>query len=38
MMADATSAFLEKVVAPVKERFEKKDYALTVECMVKAGE
>jgi len=29
---------MEKEVAPHKEKFEKKDYKLTENCMIKAGE
>lgn len=38
MMAEATSDFIEKEVAPHRERFENKDYAFTEEIMKKAGE
>ncbi len=38
MMADATSDFIEKEVAPQRERFEEKDYAFTEEVMKKAGQ
>src|SRR5690606_2863881 len=38
MMAQATTEFMEKEVAPQRERFEKKDYALTEELMKKVGE
>jgi len=38
MMGDATTTFVTKVLYPVKEKFETKDYKLTEECMVKAGE
>lgn len=38
MMAEATSDFIEKEVAPKRERFEAKDYAFTEEIMKKAGE
>jgi alkylation response protein AidB-like acyl-CoA dehydrogenase len=38
MMGDATSTFVEKELLPNKERFEKKDYKLTEDCMIKAGE
>ena len=37
MMADSTSTFIDKAVNPHKEKFEKKDYALTERCMVEAG-
>ena len=37
-MAKATTDFLEKEVHPHKLEFEKKNYALTVDCMKKAGE
>jgi len=38
MMASATKDFVEKELDPHRERFEKKDYKLTEECMKKAGE
>jgi len=38
MMRDAVIEFIDREVWPVKERFEKKDYALTEELMRKAGE
>ena len=38
MMKDAVIEFIDREVWPVKERFEKKDYALTEEVMRKAGE
>lgn len=38
MMAEATSDFIEKEVAPHRERFENKDYGFTEEVMKKAGE
>ena len=38
MMASATKEFVEKELDPHRERFEKKDYKLTEECMKKAGE
>lgn len=38
MMANATTEFVEKELHPNRERFEKKDYQLTVDCMKKAGE
>ena len=38
MMGDATSTFVKKVLEPNKEKFEKKDYKLTEDCMIKAGE
>jgi alkylation response protein AidB-like acyl-CoA dehydrogenase len=38
MMAAATTDFIDKEVWPQKPRFEKKDYALTLELMKKAGE
>ena len=37
MMASATTKFVEKELEPHRERFEKKDYKLTEECMKKAG-
>lgn len=37
MMAQSTTEFIEKEVAPQRERFEKKDYAWTEELMKKAG-
>ncbi len=38
MMRDAVKEFNDREIIPHKERFEKKDYALTEECMRKAGE
>lgn len=38
MMRDAVIEFIDREVWPVKERFEKKDYAFTEELMKKAGE
>ena len=38
MMASATTDFVGKELEPYRERFEKKDYKLTEECMKKAGE
>jgi len=38
MMASATKEFVEKELDPHRERFEKKDYQLTENCMKKAGE
>ncbi|MEC7863517.1 MAG: acyl-CoA dehydrogenase family protein [Bacteroidota bacterium] len=38
MMASATKEFVEKELDPHREKFEKKDYKLTEECMKKAGE
>lgn len=38
MMAQSTTDFIDKEVAPEKERFEKKDYAFTESVMKKAGE
>lgn len=38
MMRDSVIEFVDKELWPNKERFEKKDYALTEECMRKAGE
>lgn len=38
MMAQSTTEFIEKEVAPQRERFEKKDYAWTEELLKKAGE
>ncbi|MEH6535734.1 MAG: acyl-CoA dehydrogenase family protein [Psychroserpens sp.] len=38
MMKDAVMEFNDREVIPHKARFEAKDYALTEECMVKAGE
>ena len=38
MMASATKEFVEKELDPYRERFEKKDYKLTEDCMKKAGE
>jgi hypothetical protein len=37
MMASATTEFVEKELDPHRERFEKKDYKLTEDCMKKAG-
>ncbi len=38
MMRDSVKEFIDKEIWPNKERFEKKDYAFTEECMKKAGE
>ncbi len=38
MMRDAVKEFNDREIIPHKERFENKDYALTEECMKKAGE
>lgn len=38
MMAQATTDFVNKEVWPNKQRFEKKDYAFTLELMKKSGE
>ncbi|MFY0604695.1 MAG: acyl-CoA dehydrogenase family protein [Flavobacteriaceae bacterium] len=38
MMRDAVKEFNDREIIPHKERFEKKDYALTEEVMKKAGE
>ena len=38
MMKDAVKEFNDREIIPHKERFEKKDYALTEELMKKAGE
>lgn len=38
MMAGATTDFIDKEVAPQRERFEKKDYDFTHDLMKKAGE
>lgn len=38
MMRDSVKEFIDREVWPNKERFEKKDYAFTEECMRKAGE
>ena len=38
MMASATKEFVEKELDPHREKFEKKDYKLTEDCMKKAGE
>ena len=38
MMRDMVREFVDKELWPNKERFEKKDYAFTVECMHKAAE
>ena len=37
MMASATSEFVAKELDPYREKFEKKDYKLTADCMKKAG-
>jgi alkylation response protein AidB-like acyl-CoA dehydrogenase len=38
MMKEAVIEFNDREIIPFKERFEKKDYAFTEECMQKAGE
>lgn len=38
MLRDSIREFIERDVIPQRERFEKKDYALTEECMRKLGE
>jgi alkylation response protein AidB-like acyl-CoA dehydrogenase len=38
MMRDSVKEFVDKEIWPYKDRFEKKDYALTEETMRKAGE
>jgi len=38
MMKEAVTEFIDREVWPYKDRFEKKDYALTEETMKKAGE
>jgi alkylation response protein AidB-like acyl-CoA dehydrogenase len=38
MMRDSVKEFVDREIWPLKERFEKKDYALTEEIMRKAGE
>ena len=38
MMRDSVKEFVDKELWPNKDRFEKKDYAFTEECMRKAGE
>lgn len=38
MMKESVREFVDKEIVPQKERFEKKDYALTEEVMRKAGE
>ncbi len=38
MMKDAVIEFVDREIWPNKSRFEQKDYALTEECMRKAGE
>ncbi|MCB9202870.1 MAG: acyl-CoA dehydrogenase family protein [Flavobacteriales bacterium] len=38
MIRDTTKEFIEKEILPNKERFEKKDYQFTVECMNKIAE
>jgi len=38
MMRESVTEFVDKEIVPHKERFEKKDYALTEEVMRKAGE
>ena len=37
MMASATTEFVEKELDPNREKFEKKDYQLTKDCIKKAG-
>jgi alkylation response protein AidB-like acyl-CoA dehydrogenase len=37
MMSSATKEFVKKELEPKRERFEKKDYKLTEDCMKKAG-
>mgnify|MGYP000438007804 CR=1 FL=1 len=38
MLRDSAKEFVDRVVVPNKERFEKKDYAFTEECMKQIGE
>lgn len=38
MMRDSVKEFVDKEIWPNKDRFEKKDFAFTEECMKKAGE
>ncbi|AWI26299.1 acyl-CoA dehydrogenase family protein [Flavobacterium pallidum] len=38
MMRDSVKEFVDKEIWPNKDRFEKKDYTFTEECMKKAGE
>lgn len=38
MLRDSAKEFIDRVVIPNKERFEKKDYAFTEECMKQIGE
>ncbi|UYW02033.1 acyl-CoA dehydrogenase family protein [Flavobacterium agricola] len=38
MMRDSVKEFIDREIWPNKERFEKKDYKFTEECMRKAGE
>ena len=38
MLRDSAKEFIDKVVVPNKERFEKKDYAFTEECRKQIGE
>lgn len=38
MMRDSVKEFVDKKIWPNKDRFEKKDYAFTEECMKEAGE
>lgn len=38
MMAEATTDFVDKEIAPQKDRFENKDYDFTLQMMKKAGE
>ena len=38
MLRDSAKEFIDRVVVPNKERFEKKDYAFTEECMKQIGE
>jgi alkylation response protein AidB-like acyl-CoA dehydrogenase len=38
MMRDSVKEFIDREIWPYKDRFEKKDFAFTEECMRKAGE
>lgn len=38
MMRDSVKEFVDKEIWPYKDRFEKKDFAFTEECMKKAGD
>ena len=38
MMKESVQEFIDREIWPYKERFEKKDYEFTKQCMQKAGE